>query len=372
MNKKALTLSALGVGTIAGVIFIYWLLVGRFSEYTDDAYVHGNMVQITPQVSAVVTAINFDDTDFVKKDQVIVELDKTDYLFSLKAAEATLGERVRQVTQLFIRQNQLAATVEAKKAGLARAEFDYQNRKELVGIGGVSKEDFEHAETTLLESNADLRATELALEELRAEIVGTTVATHPLVEEAVASLKEAWVNLKRCEVVAPVDGYVAKRSVQLGERVESSEPLLMVIPLDELWVDANFKEVKVGRIRIGQSAEIESDIYGSSVKFHGKVVGINPGTGSVFSALPPQNATGNWIKILQRVPVRISLDPDELKAHPLWLGLSMNVTVDVRHTEGRMLAQATPERSIYSTDVYRKQQEGIDFLVRRIIEENSE
>ena len=210
-----------------------------------------------------------------------------------------------------------------------------------------------------------------SLQAAYAQVQNTTVQTHPLVLQAIDQLKDDYVNLKRCTIVSPVNGYVAMRSAQLGESVSPNEPLLAIIPLNELWVDANFKETQLAKVRIGQAVRMTSDIYGGGVVFQGKVVGINPGTGSVFSALPPQNATGNWIKIVQRVPVRVSLDPQQLKKSPLWLGLSMDVKVDIHDTQGEMLSEERRVAPLYQTKVYSEQERGVDLLIEKIIRENT-
>ncbi|MCB1107047.1 MAG: efflux RND transporter periplasmic adaptor subunit [Chlamydiia bacterium] len=368
-NKILLWVSA-GFIFIALVVFLYWLIVLRFEEYTNDAYVNGNMIELTPQVPGIVTAINVDNTDFVREGQVLIELDTTDYEIAFEKRKSELGAAVRSVVQMFLKVDELEGELEQRDAELYRAEKDYQNRVNLVGLGGVSREEFEHVETRFVSAKGARKATLSALQGAWAEVYNTSIDTHPLVLQAADGVKDAYVNLRRCHILAPSSGYVAMRSAQLGEYVELSEPLLALIPLNELWVDANYKEVQLSKMRIGQTVLMTSDIYGERKKFHGKVVGINPGTGSVFSALPPQNATGNWIKIVQRVPVRVSLDPKELKEHPLWLGLSMNVTVDIHDTSGPMLASPSREKSLYQTKIYQEQEEGVEDIIRRIILEN--
>ena len=240
----------------------------------------------------------------------------------------------------------------------------------LVGIGAVSREEFEHIEAALKTARASAKETYHSLQSAYAQVQGTTVETHPIVKQMIEQVKDAWVNLKRCDILSPVTGYIAQRKAQLGEWVTLSEPLLAVIPLNELWVDANYKETQLTDVRIGQKVKVRSDLYGGNVIYEGKVVGINPGTGSVFSALPPQNATGNWIKIVQRVPVRISLDPVQLKKHPLWLGLSMDTTIDIHNTAGEMLSETSRRKPLYQTEVYQEQEEGVDPVISEIIEKN--
>lgn len=369
-QKKILIWTAIGFLAIGLIVFIYWLEVLRFEEYTDDAYVNGNMVEITPQVPGIVASINVDNTEYVEEGQILIQLDKIDARLSFEKAKHSLAETVRLVVQMFIQVEQFQAELEQKDADLFRAEKDYQNRVNLVGIGGVSREEFEHVEAAFVAAKASQRETYHALQGAIAQVQGTTVETHPNVKKAADLVRDTYVNLQRCDILAPMSGYVAMRTVQLGEYVNLSQPLLAVIPLDELWVDANFKEIQLSKMRVGQSVRMNSDIYGGRVVFTGKVIGINPGTGSVFSALPPQNATGNWIKIVQRVPVRISLDSQQLKKNPLWLGLSMDVTVDIHDTSSEMLRQKSRIKPIYKTKIYQEQEEGVDSLIERIIQEN--
>ncbi|WP_194847965.1 HlyD family efflux transporter periplasmic adaptor subunit [Candidatus Neptunochlamydia vexilliferae] len=361
------TMSFLLIGV---AIFLYWLLVLRFEEYTDDAYVGGNMVEITPQVAGIVTAINVDNTDYVEEGQVLIRLDRTDQKLAFEASKNDLADTVRSVVQMFIRVQELEAELEQKDADLYKAKKDYENRVNLVDVGGVSREEFEHVEADFVAAQASRRETYHSLQAAYAEVQNTTVSTHPLVLGAADRVKESYVNLKRCNILAPVTGYVAQRKVQLGEWVNLAEPLMAVIPLDELWVDANFKETKLANMRIGQSVKLTADMYGVSVIFHGKVIGMNPGTGSVFSALPPQNATGNWIKIVQRVPVRVSLDPQQLQKFPLWLGLSMEVTVDIHDTSGERLAEIPRTMPLYKTAIYKRQEKGAKRIIQKIIQEN--
>lgn len=372
-NKKRnriLLWTSIGFLIIGVIIFFYWLLILRFEEYTDDAYVNGNLIEITPQVPGIVTSINVDNTDYVKEGQVLIELDKTDYLIAFEKSKNELGETVRNVIQMFLRVNELGAELEQKEAELFKAEKDCQNRVNLVGVGGVSREEFEHVEADYIRAKASRKESYFALGSAYAQVQNTTIQTHPMVKKAADMVKDAYVSLQRCSILAPSDGYVAQRSAQLGEWVDLARPLMAVIPLNELWVDANFKEVQLSKVRIGQNVHVTADIYGSECDFHGKVVGINPGTGSVFSALPPQNATGNWIKIVQRVPVRVSLDTKQLKNYPLWLGLSMKTTVDIRNTSGPMLSEALRSHPIYTTKIYQEQEEGVQAIIDQIIQEN--
>ncbi|NRA91040.1 MAG: efflux RND transporter periplasmic adaptor subunit, partial [Simkaniaceae bacterium] len=273
---------SIGFIAVAIGILIYYLTVLRYEQYTDDAYVQGNLIEITPQVPGIVSSINVDNTDLVKEGQILVNLDPTDYQIALEKSKNELGEAVRDVVQMFLKVEELEADLAEKEALLFKAEKDYENRVTLVEVGGVSKEEFEHVEADLMAIKASLLATEASLQAAIAAVQNTSIETHPIVKKAADNVKNAFVSLERCHILAPSDGYVAMRSAQLGEYVEASKPLMAVIPLDELWVDANFKEVQLSKVRIGQRVKLTSDLYGSGVKFYGKVVGINPGTGNVF------------------------------------------------------------------------------------------
>ena len=363
ISSSAFTL--LGLGAI-----MYWFTWGTFHESTNDSYVNGNMIMLTPQISGIVTTILADNTQLVEEGQPLIELDRHDYEISLEKAKADLAESVREVCGLFIMVEQLEARKQMAQAALLRAKLDYQHRKALVGDASVSREDFEHSQTTLSSAFAYVKEVEKQLGSAIAKINSTTVQTHPLVNQAKANLRASYLSLHRCTVRSPARAIVTMRKAQLGQWVESSSPLLSLVPLDQIWVDANFREVSLKNLRIGQSVELFSDMYGRFETFHGKVIGLNPGTGSVFSVLPPQNATGNWIKIVQRVPVKISLDPKELAQRPLVLGLSMTATVDTHERSGLQIPNVTPSDPIYKSDVYDNELAGVDAMIEEIIAAN--
>ena len=369
-RTHALIWTTLVILGISLCVVIYYLKVWRFEEYTDDAYVSGNMTLVNPQISGIVTSIHVDNTDYVEKGQLLIELDTTDYQITYDRSKANLGEVVREVKQMFDMVKQYEADLVAREAELIKAEQDYQNRVNLVGIGGVSREDFEHIQAELRVAKGMLESTFFALQGAKARVANTQMNTHPLVLRAAQEFKDAYVNLKRTKILAPIDGYVAQRQVQVGEQVRPGTPLLSVVPLDEIWIDANFKENQLAKMRVGQPVKITSDIYGGSRVFHGRLMGLNPGTGAVFSILPPQNATGNWIKIVQRVPVRVTLDPEEIKEHPLMLGMSIEATVDLHDQRGPVLRQAQALKSLYKTNIYDKQDDGVDEVIEDIIRVN--
>lgn len=359
---------------IAGLAwFLFWIFVGRFYVYTEDAYVHGNEVMLTPQVSAGVSAIYADDTDLVEQGQLVIELDRTDYEIRLEELKKILANTVRETAALFQNVEAKEAEVVLKAAELRQAELDLEHRVPLVKTGAVSLEEFETYQTAVLVEASALALAEKEYEASKVLVEGTTVKTHPQVQEAAWNVRQSYLNLIRCQIWAPATGYIAKRSAQVGDQVSVGDTLLYIVPLDYIWIEANYKETKLRAVRIGQPVSFKADIYGDSVEYHGKIVGFQPGSGNAFSLLPPENASGNWIKIIQRVPVRVSLDPKEIREHPLLLGLSMRVTVDVHDTDGKMLSQVATKEPLYTTPIYQKQREdmkAIDPVIEELIANN--
>jgi membrane fusion protein (multidrug efflux system) len=361
----------LGGFLILGVAYgVYWDRDLRYTVYTDDAYVSGNVVEITPRVSGTVVAIGANNTQFVKAGQTLVRLDPSDAKVQLEESEAQLAKTVRQVRNLFATTSELQANVQVRRTGLAKAQSDYARRAHLARSGAISQEELQHAGDAVRAAQAALIAAEQQLAADRAWVDGTTVETNPAVRDAAAAVHAAYLNYARTVLPAPVSGFVARRDVQLGERVSTGTPLMAVVPLNQVWVDANFKESQLDSMRVGQPVTLTSDLYGSDVVFHGRVVGFGAGTGSAFSLLPAQNATGNWIKIVQRVPVRIALDPRELARHPLQIGLSMKAYVDVRDAGGQRLPEVASNDRDDSTTVFQSVAAKADATVRRIIEAN--
>ncbi len=363
-RKRLLTLLAL-IFLVAGLAWgVRWFLHSRGHESTDDAYVAGNLVRVTPRVVGSVEAVLADDTDFVKQGQVLVRLDDTDARLALDKAAADLGEIVRRISQAYEAHTQQAANLAIKRRTLEQAGADLTRREQAVAVEAVSREEAEHARAARdkAKSEFDLARAQLAASE--AEIGGTTVATHPAVKQAEARLREAWLALARCEIRAPEAGQVAKRSVQIGQQVAPGMALMAIVPVTQLWVEANFKEDQLKGMTVGQPVQLVSDLYGGSTTFHGTVVGLSPGTGSVFSLLPPQNASGNWIKIVQRLPVRIALDPREMAEHPLRVGLSMTVEVET----GVAGKAGPPPATRYVTPV--EDATGADALINAILRAN--
>ncbi|WP_213294954.1 EmrA/EmrK family multidrug efflux transporter periplasmic adaptor subunit [Paraburkholderia sacchari] len=368
-RKRMMTLLVLVIVIAAIAYGLYYFLVARFSESTDDAYVNGNVVQITPQVTGTVIAVNADDTQTVKTGDPLVQLDPADSRIALQQAEANLGQTVRQVRGLFADDSQYQAQVAVRQADLSRAQDDLRRRMQVSQTGAVSQEEISHARDTVKSAQAALEAAQQQLAANRALTANTTIANHPNVMAAAAKVRDAYLSNARNTLPAPVTGYVAKRSVQVGQRVSPGTPLMSVVPLNAVWVDANFKEVQLKHMRIGQPVEMTADVYGSSVVYHGKVVGFSAGTGSAFSLLPAQNATGNWIKVVQRLPVRVALDPEDLRKHPLRIGLSMQVDVNIKDDTGSQLGNA--QNTVYQTSVFERYGDEADAEIARIIAANS-
>ncbi len=350
--------------------FLLWFFVFSTREKTDNAYVGGNQVAISAQVPGTVVAILADDTQRVEAGQVLVKLDSTDADTRLAQARSALAQAVRGVRQQTSTATSADAQVAAAKLDLKKAEADLKRRLPLIAAQAESPEIVQHLRDGVEQARAAVNAAEAQSAAAHAAIEGTDVADNPVVLQARANFRAAWVAAQRNAIYAPVSGYVAERSVQLGNSVQPGQQLMTVVPLHDLWIDANFKEGQLRHIRIGQPAKVVSDLYGSDAVYHGKVVGLGAGTGSVFSLLPAQNATGNWIKVVQRVPVRIALDNRELDKHPLRIGLSTDVTVDIRHDQGRVLASAPTQQPVAQTNVYDQMASQADAEAERIIRAN--
>jgi membrane fusion protein (multidrug efflux system) len=368
-SRRPLILLALAVLVIAAWV-VYYLLIGRSHVSTDDAYVNGNLVRLTPQVAGTVIAINTDETQFVRRGEVLVQLDPRDSQVALAQAKANLGQTVRDVAQLFAEEKRDAAVVQTQRVQLAQANEDVERDHPLIAVHGVSQETLQHEQNTVRSAQAVLQQAEATLTSTRAAIAGTTPATHPRVLQAESALRTAWLAAARTKVVAPMSGYVVRRSVQLGQQVTPTNEMLAIVPVDTMWIDANFKENQLAGLRIGQPVRVSVDMYGSRVPYHGRVLGLTAGTGSALAVLPAQNATGNWIKIVQRLPVRIGLEPQELEAHPLFLGLSADIRVDVADQHGAALSRQPAWPAGLNTDAYADQDAGVDAAIDEILAAN--
>jgi membrane fusion protein, multidrug efflux system len=373
-DRRRRWLLALGAAiALLGLIWLaWWLRYSRLYESTDDAYVAGDRVNVMSQVSGTVVSIGADETDLVEGGQELVRLDATDARIALQDAEQQLARSVRQTHTVFANRDQLRAVVAERRADLGRAQSDFDRRRNLAASGAVSGEELGHAQDALQAARDALLAAQKNLAAGSALVGHTGVADNPDVRAAATQVERAWLALVRTSVRAPVTGYLARRSVQLGERISPGAPLMAIVPIGRLWLEANFREVQLRHMRIGQPATVVADLYGSRVTYHGHVAGLGLGTGSAFALLPAQNATGNWIKVVQRVPVRIELEPRELSAHPLRIGLSTVVTVEVRETSGPQLAQTARQQPVLSTRVFDIDRSEIRTRIAQIIEENTE
>jgi membrane fusion protein, multidrug efflux system len=359
------------VVVVALLVAAWWWLYASRYEGTDDAYVAGNLANVMTQVSGTVISIGADENDRVLAGQELVKLDPTDMRIALQDAEQQLARTVRQVHTVFANRDQLRAVVMQRRADLDRTLADFSRRKDLAASGAVSGEELGHARDAVNAARDALTAAQKNLAASVALVGRTGVADNPDVQAAATQVQRAWLNLQRTDVRAPVTGYVARRGVELGERVAPGSPLMSIVPLEHLWIDANFKEVQLRKMRIGQPVEVTADLYGGSVKYHGRVEGLGMGTGAAFALLPAQNATGNWIKVVQRVAVRIAMDPEELAEHPLRIGLSMHVTVDVRDTSGTQLAPVPRREPLLTTSAYDTDLSAIRSRIDEIIRDNT-
>jgi membrane fusion protein (multidrug efflux system) len=367
-RNRALLILTLGFILIAAGYALHWWIEGRHQQSTDDAYVAGNIVRVTPRVNGTVLAVYADDTDLVQRGQLLARLDDADARVALASAEARLGVAVREVKQMFDAVEQGRANVAIRQENLRESEADAARRgATAVADGAVSSEEREHADIAVKRAQSELRLANSQLQSAQAQVAGTTLEQHPAVKQAEAAVRAAFLDLGRCEIRAAEEGFVAKRTVQVGQQAAAGSTLMTVIPLQQSWVEANFKEDQLALMRIGQPVELTSDMYGSKVTLHGKVEGLAAGTGSVFSLLPPQNATGNWIKIVQRLPVRVALDPAELAKYPLRLGLSMKAEVDTADSSGEPLAKISSSGPRYETTASTEDEKKAAQRIREII-----
>ncbi|MET0330833.1 MAG: HlyD family efflux transporter periplasmic adaptor subunit [Dyella sp.] len=370
-KRRKTLLILLLVFIIAGAIWLaLWVLVFSRREVTDNAYVGGNQVAISTQVPGTVVEILADDTQHVEAGQVLVRLDPTDAQVRLAQAHGALAQAVRQVRQQADSASGADAAVVARQIDLRKAQADLQRRLPLISAQAEAPETVQHLRDAVAQARAALTSAQAQASASRAAVEGIDIGDNPAVLQARANFRAAWIAAQRNAIYAPVSGYVAQRSVQLGNSVQPGQQLMTVLPLRHLWVDANFKESQLRHIRIGQPATIESDLYGGGVAYHGKVIGLGAGTGSVFSLLPAQNATGNWIKVVQRVPVRIALDDQELTQHPLRIGLSTDVTIDISDDRGAVLPAQQTQPPVAQTEVYQRMASQADAEADQVIQAN--
>ena len=370
-RKKGLSIFILLLLLISLGSAAYWYFFIKGFEETEDAYVSGNQVMVSAQVAGNISKINVDNMDPVQAGDVLLELDDTNAKLSFEQAKSNLANAVRQVSQLNYTVKQLKSAVRANEITLAQAQGNLNRRVQLVKDGAIDKESFQHAKEAVELAKANLTTSQNQLGANQALLLDGPLSEQPQIQSAVSNLKQAWLNLERTKIRSPIKGYVARRNAQVGQAVSVGGALMAVVTTDQMWLDANFKETQLTHMRIGQPVEIHFDLYGKDKTFNGKVVGIEMGTGSAFSLLPTQNATGNWIKVVQRVPVRIQLDPQQLIENPLRIGLSATVKVDVSDSQGETLRNQAPSTTLYSTNVLQYDESAINNLIESIIRDNS-
>lgn len=373
MKKKRMKMSTIFFLVTFFLILLgvlLWLFLLQYYVYTDDAYVEGNQIYITPLKQGFVTAIHTDDTFLVKKGELLIELDTTDAKIALEQARQQLANEVREICQAFHQVFTFKAEIEARKAELIRTAQDFHHREGVLAMEGVSLEDYEHAVAFLRVAYYSLRSTESNFEQALALVRGTSIKNHPRVQARADHLRDTWVQLYRCKIYAPAEGLVAQRTIQVGMHVQEGQPLMSIIPLDQIWVNANYKETQMKYMKIGQKVRITSDLYGWDVVFHGVIEGLPGGAGNAFSLLPPQNLSGNWIKIVQRLPVRVKLDPEEIKEHPLRIGLSLEAIVDLNDQGGLLVPTSSKGSPLYETEIFELEEIGDREFIEKIIDEN--
>ena len=370
-RKKGLSIFILLLLLIAIGSAAYWFFFIKGFEETEDAYVSGNQVMVSAQVAGNISKINVDNMDPVQAGDVLLELDDTNAKLSFEQAKSNLANAVRQVSQLNYTVKQLKSAVRANEITLAQAQGNLNRRVQLVKDGAIDKESFQHAKEAVELAKANLTTSQNQLGANQALLLDGPLSEQPQIQSAVSNLKQAWLNLERTKIRSPIKGYVARRNAQVGQAVSVGGALMAVVTTDQMWLDANFKETQLTHMRIGQPVEIHFDLYGKDKTFNGKVIGIEMGTGSAFSLLPTQNATGNWIKVVQRVPVRIQLDPQQLAENPLRIGLSATVKVNVTDSQGETLRDQAPSTTLYSTNVLQYDESAVNNLIESIIRDNS-
>lgn len=355
---------------VGGYAF-YWFSTLRFYQSTDNAYVMGNQIQVMAQTEGRVSAIYADNTNFVRQGDLLLTLESIDAEYRFEQAKRNLAQSVREVRKIILNNKQLSANIELKQLALAKQQDDLTRRERLGAAQVIAIEELQHARKAMLIASAELKVARWQQSVNEALVLDTPLRLQPQVEKAAYQLREAWLALQRTRVYSPATGYISRRSVQVGAEVNQSTPLMIVVPPNQLWVEANFKEVQVVDMRLGQPVKLTSDFYGKQVTYQGRVAGMDMGTGSAFSILPAQNATGNWIKVVQRLPVRIELEAQQVQQYPLRIGLSMNVSVDISDTSGKMLPDKLPPQVVYQTGERRLDEVEVLRLLEEIITANA-
>ena len=372
-QRKTRMSIAIGIFLLIGLLWaLYWFFIARYHEETENAYVAGSMVVVNAQTAGTVEAILAEENQVVKAGDVLVKLSPTDAQVALAQASAQLANATRQIQNVFNTVSVTRAQMVQANSAVKTAQDAVNRRAALVKTGAVSREEYDQAVNALNQALAAQKTTMEQNKSAGAQVAGTTTQNHPAIEAAKAAFRSAYINNKRLAVLAPTDGVIAKRNVQVGQQISQGVPLMSIVAANQLWVEANFKETQLANLRVGQPVELTSDVFGSGVKFKGTVQGIGIGTGSVFSVLPAQNATGNWIKIVQRIPVRIQLDAEELKAHPLRVGMSMVANVNTHQRDGAVLGTVAGSDGLsnLTTNVYAQDEEEANREADKIINAN--
>ena len=370
-RKKGLSIFILVLLIIGIACALYWFFFLKDFEETEDAYVGGNQVMVSSQVAGNVAKINADNMDKVHAGDILVELDDTNAKLSFEQAKSNLANAVRQVEQLSFTVQQLQSAVHANEISLAQAQGNLARRVQLEKMGAIDKESFQHAKEAVEISKANLNSSRNQLAANQALLSNVPLRQQPQIQNAMSSLKQAWLNLQRTKIRSPIDGYVARRNAQVGQAVSVGGALMAVVSNEQMWLEANFKETQLTNMRIGQPVKIHFDLYGKNKEFDGVINGIEMGTGNAFSLLPSQNATGNWIKVVQRVPVRIKLDPQQFSETPLRIGLSATAKVRIADSSGPMLREKSEPKTLFATDTLKYDESAVEDLIESIIQQNS-
>ncbi|SAG78895.1 efflux pump membrane protein [Enterobacter hormaechei] len=372
-RKKCFIFFSCFLCVIFTIVFFYWYFVLSRQVSTDDAYVAGNIIGVSSQVGGSVTEINYTNTEYVRRGDILAKLDKTDSLIAFNQAKNNLANVVREIQKFYVLDAQYQANITEARIQYKLASDDYQRRVRLMGNGAISKQDLEHSKYSVLSAKASLDAAIQAYNANKVLIMNTPLERQPQVLQAADNMKQAWLALKRTDIRSPVSGYIAQRNVQVGESINPNQLLMAVVPSQQLWVKANFKETQLTNVHVGQKVILTSDLYGNSVIFHGFVKGITMGTGNAFSLLPAQNASGNWIKVVQRVPVEVVLNKEEIAKYPLRIGLSMNATIYTGEENNRHapnISTLTSSSPAYASDALVINSQPVDDLIANIIKIN--
>jgi len=366
-RKKLIIKMSVGLVCFGLLTMLYFLFWGSVEE-TDDAYVNGNQVPVTSRIEGTVLSIKAEDTQWVKQGEPLISLDSTDALLKVESAKHHLAQSIREVQQLFLSAKEADSVTAQRKAELQRATEDYERRVKLLKDKLVSPEDVSHLKNVAEVAKAALDSAIKQAEVAHALINNATPVSHPQWLQAVVEFKQAYIEHKRTMLYAPVSGQVANRSAQVGMHITAGIPLLSIVPVEEMWIDANFKETQIKNMTVGQLVTIQVDMYNNTGKYQGRVAGIGAGTGSAFAVIPPQNASGNWIKVVQRVPVRIEFAREDLIKKPLRIGLSTRVSIDTK--QKILQSQVTPP--LYQTTIFDEKltETEMENIIQEILDQN--